>query len=792
MLFSTDFVAATREYCTFKSFVHAPMFRKEFELGDIKSAELTICGLGFYELFVNGCRITRGHLSPYISNPDHILYYDRYDLTPYLTVGKNVIGIMLGNGNLNNIGGWPWNQHRTAFRSAPKFALYFEAEASDGSKTEFSAKDGFKCADSAIMFDDIRCGEFYDARLYSDGWNKVGYDDSGWRDTLPAETPRGICRLADTDPIVKVEEVRPISIKRGKISQIREWVHPGCTDMTAEEYLTYTDFSPNEEGYIYDFGINRAGICRLDIKNAKPGQRIALQFGEKLSDDGGLDLRGWCVEPLPFNHRDIYICKGGDETWKPTFTYHGFRYVLVMGITDEQAIDELLTFEVMNTDLREIGEFSCSDATVNKLVKAALTADYANFCHFPTDCPHREKLGWTADTALSLEQMLTYLTPERNLKEWLRNVRAAMKENGAIPCYVPSNGYGYGWGAGPAWDMVLTLTPYYIWLYRGDTDVIRENATAIFRYVHYLSTRRDERGLIHIGLGDWAPAARANAEQFAAPLEFTDTAISYDICKKAAKMFNIIGMKAQRDFAAAIADEFRTAARKYLIDKSTLTAYGRCQTTQAMAIYYGIFDDAEKHEAAKRLVDIIHQNGDHIYCGILGVRLIFHVLSEFGYTELAFRMITRPDYPSYGYMMRLYDSSLWESFVPDEGMPASRNHHFLGDIISWFMKNLAGININPRAEDVNEVRFAPKFIDALDHASGSHIVPSGKVSAEWHRVGEDILYTVTVPEGIRAELTLERGWQTEDGFTWRIPKGTVTYRLIHENKKDIKRLTSER
>ena len=598
-------------------------------------------------------------------------------------------------------------------------------------------------------------------------------------------------RAAFTDPIVKIKEVSPIDIRKGGISQVRKWAHPGLT-MTEEEYLGYTEFSPNEEGYIYDFGINRAGLCRLNIKNTKPGQRIVLQFAEKLSDDGGFDLRGWCTLPSAFNHRDIYVCNGGNESWKPTFTYHGFRYVLVIGITDEQATPELLTYEVMNTELREIGEFSCSDEVANKLVHATLESDYANFYHFPTDCPHREKLGWTADIALSLEQMLTYITPERNLKEWLNNVRGAMKDTGAIPCYVPSNGYGYGWGAGPAWDSVLTLTPYYIWLYRGDTEVLRENATAIFRYVNYLSVKRDERGLLHFGLGDWAPAAREKADHFAAPLEFTDTAISYDICRKAAKIFDVLGMNAQRDFADTVADELRTAARKHLINKATLTALGRCQTTQAMAIYYGIFDDAEKPEAAKRLVDIIHANGDHIYCGVLGLRVIFHVLSDFGYTDLAYKMITRPEFPSYGYMMRLYDSSLWESFVPDEGMPASRNHHFLGDIISWCMKNLAGININPYANNASEVRFSPKFIDALDSAKGSHTTDMGKIIAEWHRDGEDILYTVTVPEGMYAELTLEPGWQTEDGFTWRQPKETVTYRLIHENKRDIKRLTSKR
>ncbi len=792
MKFSNRFVSASKEFCTFQKHVNAPCFRKEFSLGPVKEAQLTICGLGFYELFVNGQQITRGFLSSYTANPDQILYYDHYDIAPYLEDGKNVIGVMLGNGTLNNMGGQPWSQEKAAFRSAPKFALTVEAETENGEKAEFTAEDGFKWAYSPILFDDLRAGEFYDARLEQPGWNRADFDDSSWQDPIPAETPRGEACLCDTDPIVTIREVAPVSIKEGRITMERDWFYPRYKQMTAEEFLSYTEFSPNEEGYIYDFGINAAGVCRIHIKNAKPGQKLVLQFAEKLADDGGLDIRCICMLPKAHNQRAIYICRGGDEVWEQTFTYFGYRYVLVMGLEEGQATQDLLTYVVRNTKLDTIAEFSCSDETANKLWRATLASDYANFYHYPTDCPHREKLGWTADIALSAEQMMMALTPERNFREWMHNVRRVMRIDGAIPCIIPTSGYGFDWGAGPAWDCALVAVPYYVWLYRGDTRILQENATAIFHYLHYISTRRDDRGLIHIGLGDWAPAARARADHFQAPLVFTDTAICVDICKKAEKIFEVLGMKAQQTFAENIGNEFRTAARKYLIDKNTFTAYGRCQTTQAMAIYYDIFDDSEKPAAFEKLLEIIRNDGNALYCGVLGVRILFHVLSDFGRTDLAFKMITRPEYPSYGYMMRLYDASLWESFVPDEGMPASRNHHFLGDIISWFMQNLVGIRLNPYGESVNDVRFSPKFIDALDHAEGSHIAPAGKISAHWHREGEEILYTVTVPEGMRAELCLESGWKTDSGLTWLEPKGVVTYRLIRESKPDIERLTSER
>ncbi len=791
MKFSADFICATREYCTFKKWVNAPYFRKVFTLPATQRAELTICGLGLYELYVNGQRITKSRLATYTANPDQILYYDHYDLTDLVQQGKNVLGIWLGNGTLNCLGGRAWLLDQCAFCSAPKVALCFEAQTAEG-ELEFTAKDGFLCSDSPILLDDLRIGEFYDARLEQPGWNTVDFNDGAWRTPLPAEAPRGERCLCDIDPILATREVSPVEIHPGQISLDRDWFYPRFPDFTEEEYFAYSEVSPNQAGFIYDFGINSAGVCRIHIKNAKPGQRIALQFAERLADDGGLDLRCTCILPKAYNNRAIYICRGGDEVWEQTFTYFGYRYVLVMGIEPHQATPDLLTYVEWHTKLEEKAEFNCSDEMANKLWRATLASNYANFYHYPTDCPHREKLGWTADIALSAEQMMLTLSAERNFKEWMHNLRNVMRDDGALPCVIPTNGWGFQWGAGPAWDMALVWVPYYVWLYRGDTQILAQNAAAIFKYLNYVASRRDARGLIHIGLGDWAPAARANAEHFQAPLEFTDTAICMDLCQKSAKIFGALGLVAEQDFANNLWGEFRAAARKYLIDPYTKTAKARCQTTQAMAIWFDIFEEAEKPEAFTRLLDMIHNEGDGIYCGVLGVRILFHVLSAFGRTDLAFKMITRPEYPSFGYMMRHYDASLWETFQPDEGMPSSRNHHFLGDIVSWFMQNLVGIRLNPYADDCRYVRFAPQFIDDLDHAYGSHTAPGGKISAHWEREGEEILYTLTLPEGMQAELCLPLGWKTDDGYTYRVPVGTVTYRLIRENCPDVKRLTSEK
>lgn len=751
-MFSTNFIAATREFSDYGTHVPAPYFRKTFVIkAAVRSARLTVCGLGFYELYVNGRHITKGLLAPYISNPDDILYYDEYDITDLLQRGKNVLGLLLGNGMLNCLGGRVWDFQLATYRSAPKLALSLELEYEDGSKEQFEADESFKKYPSPILFDDLRCGEIYDARLEIDGWNLPGFDDSEWTAAIQAETPRGETRLCIAEPIVTLKKLNPISIKKGNISRF-----PNCHKVLP----VYPLPEEQQAGYIYDFGENLAGNIRLKIKGKK-GQRVCLQFAELLAEDGGLDMRGMLFQPHLYNHRITYYLKGeGEEEYAPTFTYQGFRYCMVSGITDEQAVPELLTYEVMSSELRTNGNFSCSDEIVNKLVRATYNADISNFYYFPTDCPHREKNGWTADAALSAEQMLFLLTPENSYHEWLNNIRKAQREDGALPGIVPTGGWGFEWGNGPAWDCVLFYLPYYTWVYRNDTDIIRENAGAFMRYLHYISTKRDERGLIHIGLGDWLHIGCTTPK---APLEVTDTLICMDICHKAKAMFEAVDMYAQANFADCLYKEFRNAGRKELILSDCVSVLGNCQASQAMAIAYNLFDEAEKPAAFQVLLKLIHAQDDHLDTGCLGARVIFHVLSSFDQTELAYKMITRTDYPSYGHWIEHENcTALFEAFQQKDERPNSKNHHFFGDISSWFLKNLAGIKVNPYKRDANEIEISPDFLDELQYAEGEIGVPAGKVAVTWKREEKNIVLEVDVPSNVTGEIRLKKGYVFSD------------------------------
>lgn len=748
MDFPRQFIRATEEFTTLDRPVPAPYLRKSLTVeGGARGASILVTGLGFYELYLNGKRLTKGPLAPYVSNPDDLVYYDAY--TVDLPAGENVLGLWLGNGMQNNPGGYIWDFDKVPWRGAPMAALRLTYTDAAGEHT-VETDESFRTAPSPVVFDDYRFGEHYDARLEIPGWNLPGFDDSGWKPALPAPTPRGEARLCEAEPIIAAQELKAVSI------------------------------TPEGDGFRYDFGVNTAGVCRLTVKG-EPGQRICLTHGERLKD-GRLDVlnawfdREFVERDLKLVHKDVYVCKGGDiESYTFTFTYHGFRYVTVTGVTEEQATPELLTYVVMHSDVKERGGFSCSDETANALQRITRVSDLANFYYFPTDCPHREKNGWTADAALSAEHMLLNLSVETSYKEWMRNICKAQNDAGALPGIIPTGGWGFHWGNGPGWDCVLVYLPYFVYLYRGDASIAEESAASILRYLHYLTTRIGRDGLIQIGLGDWCPAGRAVPR---APLELTDTVLSMDIAQKAAFLFGVLGMEAQKAFAESLAARLRAAGRERLLDLSTMTALGACQTSQAMALFYGLFEPGERPAAFRRLLDFIEEAGEHIDTGVLGGRVIFHVLTDFGRSDLAYTMITRPDFPSYGNWLARGATSLWEDFTPEGGPVNSLNHHFWGDISSWFIQALAGIRFNPHRDNHWEVDIRPSFVPQLTSAEGFHIAPAGEIRSAWQRQEDgSILLRLTVPDGMTGHILPEDGWMFDDGLAVK-PVAGGEYRLV--------------
>ena len=746
MLFSKKFVSATLEKATTKKNVAAPYMRRDIVLDEIPdSAEITVCGLGFYELFVNGKKLTKGLLSPYIVNPDQVLPYDTYNVTDLLVYGENTFAFILGNGMQNAFGGFIWEFQKARFNSAPKLAFAIEMTTGD-KKCVIEADENILCHPSPIYFDDLRMGEKYDARRCLPHWNISGCDLSDWTPAIPVQTDCGEAMLACNKPIVATGEMRAISITK------------------------------EDDAYIYDFGYNCVGLTRLNIKGFY-GQHVTIDHGEwirdgKFTQDNIVFRQVNQLGEPKYTQRTEYICSGaGVETHMPSFTYYGFRYAKVTGITEEQATEDLLTYVVMNTELNSRGDFKCSNATLNTLQEMTRRSTLGNFQHFPNDCPHREKNGWTADAALSAEQTIMNFDPEDNYLMWEKCLTRAMDHKGSLPGIVPTGGWGFSWGNGPAWDSVLIYLPYFTAVLRDDLRPAEEAAGSFLRYFRYLRTRMDEKGLLSIGLGDWC--APDNSKR--PPLIFTDSVISYDLAVKAAYLYDRLGLTLEKEYCESFAKNIRAAIRENLIiDKETMRFCGDYQSAQAMAIYYGICDNADEEERAfNTLLELIHQADDHMLTGVLGGRVIFRVLAERGYSDLAIKMITRPDEPSYGCMIEMGLTALSEVVTTDVN---SFNHHFWGDISALMIEYFAGIRINPDFKGADTVAIAPTFPESLDFAEAYHNSICGMIEVHWERKGEgEIELTLVVPDSIKGNIVAPAGYTINGSESIPVESGAFIF-----------------
>ena len=733
-----QFIRATDRYCTLEEHVSAPIFRKTFTLDSAPtSARLEIATPGFYELYVNGEYINRGFLAPYIANPDQLVYRDSYDLMPYLDKGENVIAVILGNGFANqDVEGWEFS--KASFRAPLCVALKAEIVTARGT-TEIVSDESFKASPSHILFDMYRYGVIYDMREERIGFSCPGYDDSAWTNAILADAPKG-----------KITDNRALPIV------MRDFLMPVRKERQSDFYcLSYKDARPVKEcyikdGWLFDFGVNTAGVCRLSI-NGEAGQKITVRHGETLRDglfDIGstITVKDGTEKIIGLHQTDVYYLREGVQTILPRFTYHGFRYAFVEGIREDQITDDLITYAVLSTDVNKRSQFECSDEVLNKIYDITINADLSNFHHFPTDCPHREKNGWTGDVAASAQQLLLSFDCKDNLTVWLESLRCAQLDSGMLPGIAPTTGWGYEWGNGPFWDQAATVVPYYIRKYDNDITAAAECADMISRYLRYIASRRDERGLVEVGLGDWVQPGWLKTGIFA-PLALTDSVTVYNIAGKAQELFRALKMTDEESFAEGLRGEIGSAIKAHLIDKETATAAGACQTSQALLLYFDLFDEPDRDRAYRRLIEMIESDGGHLTTGVIGLCYIFEVLVRGGDADLALWMISRPDEPSYGAMLQKGATALCEA-IDTNGMNESENHHFLGDVIRVFVSLIAGLNVTSH----NSFIFEPSTPTTLEYARAEYGFSHGKALCGWERQEGRVRLYAEVPAGVCATL----------------------------------------
>lgn len=646
--------------------VSAPMFRKAFRLDDIpKKAELNICGLGLACSFINGVEVCDEVLTTPFTKYDTRVIYNTYDITKMLCLGDNVLGVILGNG-CYFVTFHRWDVYKPAWMHHPKLIAELCLTFEDGRTERILSDTSWKTADSAIVYNETKRGEIFDARLYDENWAKANFNDDYWDNVFICRGPGGI---------PEKRTVPPIRVKKR--------------------------FNGRYIGNnVYDLGVNISGWVRIKARGER-GQRITIKYSELLHEDGTIAPEHLNTITGSDTHCDEYIMSGsGLEEWAPRFAYHGFRYVEVIGAPKEFE----LIGEMIYTDFDEIGDFSCNDEMINKIHFAARQSTISNFVGLPTDCPQREQNGWTGDALISAEQTLINFDAVSSYIKWLTDIADTQRPNGQICCIAPTSGWGYNWGSGPAWDSAFILIPYYIYFYTGDMTAIKLFWSNMKQYMCFMESMSEDN-TVCFGLGDWCAPEGAEL----CPTVITDTAYFYvdnKIMTRCAKLLHQDGTQyAQR------ADEIKAAFRRKFIENDFYL--GDNTTAISCAIYQDLYTEDEKPVAAKHLSEILAQKGYHIDCGILGMKYLFSALSEYGYAETVYKMCLNPQYPSYAYWINNGMTTLCETW----DMTYSCNHHMYSEIEMWFYKHIAGIHIQ---EGYKSVVIKPCLISQVTEVYAKH------------------------------------------------------------------------
>ncbi len=698
----------------------APLLGRAFQVaGKIKQARAYICGLGYYELYLNGEKVGDHLLDPGFTRYDRRALYVTYDVTDQLRSGANAVGVILGNGWFNCHTKAVWNFHEAPWRAAPKLLLHLRVDYIDGRSETIVSDASWKCSTGPIVFDSIYGGETYDARLEKPDWATASYDLSKWEDVKIVEAPAGQLSAQMMPPIKIAQTLKPAKITE-----------------------------PNPGVFIVDVGQNLAGMAELHVEGPA-GTRVRMRYGERLSADGTLDTRDieQHVKKLgkeQSHQTDTYILKGGGrkESYASRFTYHGFQYVEVTGFPGKPTLDNF-RIRFIHSAVPKAGEFTCSNPLLNRINRAADWAFLSNLQGLPTDCPHREKNGWTGDAQLACEQAQFNFFPVSVHQKWIGDLADEQKPAGQLPGIVPTSGWGYSWGNGPAYDSAFLLIPWYEYLYYGDTGIFRRHYDGMKRYVDYLTTR-SKNGIVNIGLNDWAPWKTKTEAGI------TDTAYYYVDTKIVAHAAELLGKRDDAQKYNELAASIHAAFNKQFYHADTATYDQGSQTALSCALYQGLVAPENKARVLENLVASVEKANNHIDTGILGAKYLLNALLENGRADVAYRMVAQKDQPSWGWWLEQGGTTLWEQWNGSE----SRNHIMYGDVSAWFYKALAGIQPDPQSPGFKHFFVTPHVVGDLTSARGEYDSIRGKIVSDWQLLNGEFCLTLIIPANTTTTLSL--------------------------------------
>ncbi len=714
------------------NFFPAPYLRKAFTLRTpVRSAMLYVCGLAYADLYLNGARLGHSERDPGFTNFNHRVLFVAHDVSANLQPGQNVLGAILGTGwyDVHDVATWHFNT--APWRERPRLRLLLVVTHSDGTMQHIISDPSWQTSSGPILRDGIYTGEVYDARLEMPGWAQSGFDASAWRPALTVEPPFGKLTPLNCQPIRVTATLTPVAITQPK---------PGV--------------------YIVDMGQNFSGHTQLRVQGPA-GHAITMRYAEVLQADGTLDQRPIDVFMEPTHPRqpfqqDTYICKGNGqvEVWAQRFSYSGFQYVEVTGFPGVPTPDNFRGL-FAHTDIPPAGDFTCSSEIANRIQHATRWSYLSNAQSYPTDCPQREKNGWTGDAGIAVETGLMNYQSSAFYTKWLDDFKDAQRADGGFPVIIPNGGWGNGerWPGAlcPPWDAAYPLIVWNLFRYTGDQRVLQKHVEPLIRHMDLFLSHRGPNGLAPaLGLGDWSPWKTET------PVDFITNAYLYLDLMLLTGMLTTLG-RSQADHYRLLAQQTARAFQQAFYHPATHQFANGSQTAQSMALEFGLTPQTERVAVQTQLARQVEQLG-HVDVGILGAKNLLRALSAAGRTDLAFHVATQTDMPGWGYWVKIGATTLWEDW---KGV-SSRNHIMFGDVSAWFYQWIAGIQQEPSSVAFRRIVFRPNPVGALTSAQASYLTPNGKVACAWSVDGERMHLALQVPCGSTGRLLLPAGFRFAD------------------------------
>ena len=733
----------------------ARYLRKEFALKkEVKRAMVHVAGMGLYELFINGQRIGDQVLAPVPTDYRKTILYNTYDVTSQLQK-ENAIGVTLGNGRFYTMR-QNYKPYKIPTFGYPKLRLNLIVEYTDGNKETIVSDISWKLTtEGPVRSNNEYDGEEYDARKELGNWTLTGYDDKGWTPAQRVSIPSGTLR-AQMIPGMKVTEtLKPLSIKK------------------------------LGDKYIMDTGQNLAGWVRFRIKG-QAGDSIRLHFAERLESNGEIFTKN-----LRDAHcTDIYVVSGHEPqgaTWAPSFVYHGFRYVEISGYPDAKVED--FTVEVVEDEMDHVGSFSCSDETLNQIIRNAFWGIRSNYKGMPVDCPQRnERQPWLGDHAMGCWGESMFFDNHAMYNKWARDIREAQREDGCIPDVAPA--FWNYYSDNVTWPATLPLVCDMLFTNYGDKRPIEDNYPAIKKWVSHIREYYMTKDYIITKdkYGDWCvPPESLEMIHSQDPARKTDgaliaTANYLKVLQLMHRFASIHGLTADakewEDLEHKMKDAFNARflhAKEgtSLVPGHTLYPdsifYGNnTVTANILPLAFGLVPKPYIKEVAKNAVTtIITTNKGHISTGVIGTQWLMRELSRRGHADVAYLLATNDTYPSWGYMAAQGATTIWELWNGDTANPGmnSGNHvMLLGDLLPWCFNNLAGIRADRWKSGYKHIVFQPAFeIQELSNVDASYMSIYGKITSQWKKAPMHLEWDIELPANTTGEVHLPDGRKEKIG-----------------------------